>query len=132
MRLSKGTLPFRLLAADYGADITYGEEIIDHKMLKCVRRDNGSPVISHSSLFLSIPRFDVFCYFFKILGYHQLTIFAYFFPFQILNLFLKQKSWVPQILSRKRQMTSSSGHALMKRREWSSRWGRPMLFGLSL
>ncbi|XP_078444484.1 aldolase-type TIM barrel family protein isoform X5 [Wolffia australiana] len=35
-----GTLPFRLLAADYGADITYGEEIIDHKMLKCVRREN--------------------------------------------------------------------------------------------
>ena len=67
VRLSKGTLPFRLLAADYGADITYGEEIIDHKMLKCVRRDNGSPVISHSSLFLFIPRFDVFCYFLNIL-----------------------------------------------------------------
>ncbi|XP_047149954.1 tRNA-dihydrouridine(20) synthase [NAD(P)+]-like isoform X1 [Vigna umbellata] len=36
-----GTLPFRLLAAQYGADITYGEEIIDHKMLKCERRING-------------------------------------------------------------------------------------------
>ncbi|GKU94977.1 hypothetical protein SLEP1_g8396 [Rubroshorea leprosula] len=36
-----GTLPFRLLAAEYGADITYGEEIIDHKMLKCERRVNG-------------------------------------------------------------------------------------------
>ncbi|CAH9141891.1 unnamed protein product [Cuscuta epithymum] len=35
-----GTLPFRLLAADYGADITYGEEIIDHKLLKCERRVN--------------------------------------------------------------------------------------------
>ncbi|GLU13378.1 hypothetical protein SLE2022_300160 [Rubroshorea leprosula] len=35
-----GTLPFRLLAAEYGADITYGEEIIDHKMLKCERRVN--------------------------------------------------------------------------------------------
>ncbi|TXG60023.1 hypothetical protein EZV62_014596 [Acer yangbiense] len=32
-----GTLPFRLLAAQYGADITYGEEIIDHKMVKCDR-----------------------------------------------------------------------------------------------
>ncbi|XP_072956307.1 uncharacterized protein [Typha angustifolia] len=36
-----GTLPFRLLAAEYGADITYGEEIIDHKFLKCERRING-------------------------------------------------------------------------------------------
>ncbi|PKA49205.1 tRNA-dihydrouridine(47) synthase [NAD(P)(+)]-like [Apostasia shenzhenica] len=35
-----GTLPFRLLAAEYGADITYGEEIIDRKMLKCERRMN--------------------------------------------------------------------------------------------
>ncbi|KAJ7943810.1 tRNA-dihydrouridine synthase [Quillaja saponaria] len=35
-----GTLPFRLLAAQYGADITYGEEIIDHKLVKCERRIN--------------------------------------------------------------------------------------------
>ncbi|XP_020094830.1 tRNA-dihydrouridine(20) synthase [NAD(P)+]-like isoform X2 [Ananas comosus] len=35
-----GTLPLRLLAAEYGADITYGEEIIDHKLLKCERRLN--------------------------------------------------------------------------------------------
>ncbi|CAK8561761.1 unnamed protein product [Lathyrus sativus] len=35
-----GTLPLRLLAAEYGADITYGEEIIDHKILKCDRRIN--------------------------------------------------------------------------------------------
>jgi hypothetical protein len=34
-------LPFRLLAAEYGADITYGEEIIDHKFLKCERVING-------------------------------------------------------------------------------------------
>ncbi|KAI3914302.1 hypothetical protein MKW92_037380 [Papaver armeniacum] len=40
--LQSGTLPFRLLAADYGADITYGEEIIDHKFVKCVRRTNES------------------------------------------------------------------------------------------
>ncbi|KAG8384200.1 hypothetical protein BUALT_Bualt04G0093300 [Buddleja alternifolia] len=35
-----GTLPFRQLAAEYGADITYGEEIIDHKLIKCERRIN--------------------------------------------------------------------------------------------
>ncbi|KAK9097054.1 hypothetical protein Sjap_022551 [Stephania japonica] len=35
-----GTLPFRLLAAQYGADITYGEEIIDHRFIKCERRVN--------------------------------------------------------------------------------------------
>lgn len=35
-----GTLPLRLLAAEYGADITYGEEIIDHKFVKCERRIN--------------------------------------------------------------------------------------------
>ena len=38
----QGTLPFRLLASQHGADITYGEEIIDHKMIKCERRLNGS------------------------------------------------------------------------------------------
>lgn len=35
-----GTLPFRMLAAEYGADITYGEEIIDHKFVKCERHTN--------------------------------------------------------------------------------------------
>ncbi|CAN7099206.1 unnamed protein product [Brassica rapa subsp. narinosa] len=35
-----GTLSFRMLAAEYGADITYGEEIIDHKLVKCQRRIN--------------------------------------------------------------------------------------------
>ncbi|KAI9111640.1 hypothetical protein K1719_017330 [Acacia pycnantha] len=35
-----GTLPLRLLAAQYGADITYGEEIIDHKLVKCERQFN--------------------------------------------------------------------------------------------
>ncbi|XP_024381936.1 uncharacterized protein [Physcomitrium patens] len=32
-----GGLPFRMLAAEYGADITYGEEIVDHKMVRCAR-----------------------------------------------------------------------------------------------
>jgi tRNA-dihydrouridine synthase 2 len=30
-----------MLAAEYGAGITYGEEIIDHKFLKCERVTNG-------------------------------------------------------------------------------------------
>ncbi|KAJ7564231.1 hypothetical protein O6H91_02G008500 [Diphasiastrum complanatum] len=37
-----GTLPFRMLAADYGADITYSEEIVDHKLIKCYRKINES------------------------------------------------------------------------------------------
>ncbi|XP_018572694.1 tRNA-dihydrouridine(20) synthase [NAD(P)+]-like isoform X2 [Anoplophora glabripennis] len=35
-----GTLPMRLLALDYGADIVYSEELIDWKFLKSVRRVN--------------------------------------------------------------------------------------------
>jgi tRNA-dihydrouridine synthase len=34
------TLPFRMLAAKYGADITYGEEIVDHRLLRCTRKIN--------------------------------------------------------------------------------------------
>lgn len=37
-----GTLPMRLLALDYGADIVYTEELIDWKFLKSVRRENGT------------------------------------------------------------------------------------------
>lgn len=37
-----GTLPMRLLALDYGADIVYTEELIDWKFLKSVRRVNGN------------------------------------------------------------------------------------------
>lgn len=36
------TLPFRLLALDYGADIVYSEEIIDHKLLRSKRLFNGT------------------------------------------------------------------------------------------
>jgi tRNA-dihydrouridine synthase 2 len=36
-----GTLPMRLLALDYGADIVYCEELVDWKLLRSVRRDNG-------------------------------------------------------------------------------------------
>ena len=36
-----GTLPMRLLALEYGADIVYTEELIDWKLLRSVRRVNG-------------------------------------------------------------------------------------------
>ncbi|XP_049857294.1 tRNA-dihydrouridine(20) synthase [NAD(P)+]-like [Schistocerca gregaria] len=35
-----GTLPMRLLALDYGADIVYCEELIDWKLLRALRREN--------------------------------------------------------------------------------------------
>lgn len=58
-----GTLPMRLLALEYGADLVYTEEIIDWKLLKTTRRVNdvlgtidyidqtdGSPVFRTCSL----------------------------------------------------------------------------------
>lgn len=36
------TLPFRLLTLDYGAEMVYSEEIIDHKMLRSERQFNGT------------------------------------------------------------------------------------------
>lgn len=36
-----GTLPTRLLALKYGADIVYSEEIIDFKLLRTYRYVNG-------------------------------------------------------------------------------------------
>lgn len=38
-----GTLAFRLLALEYGADIVYSEEIIDYKMINTKRIVNGKP-----------------------------------------------------------------------------------------
>uniref|UniRef100_A0A3Q4BSX0 DRBM domain-containing protein n=1 Tax=Mola mola TaxID=94237 RepID=A0A3Q4BSX0_MOLML len=35
-----GTLPMRLLALDYGADVVYSEELIDIKMAQCHRLEN--------------------------------------------------------------------------------------------
>ncbi|CAH0557590.1 unnamed protein product [Brassicogethes aeneus] len=35
-----GTLPMRLLALEYGADIVYSEELIDWKLIKSIRRVN--------------------------------------------------------------------------------------------
>lgn len=37
-----GTLPMRLLALDYGADIVYTEELIDFKLLRSTRQINGN------------------------------------------------------------------------------------------
>ena len=36
-----GTLPTRLLALQYGADLVYSEEVIDWKLVKCKRVVNG-------------------------------------------------------------------------------------------
>ena len=35
-----GSREQRLLAVEYGADLVYGEELIDHKMVQCARREN--------------------------------------------------------------------------------------------
>ncbi|CAK9860878.1 unnamed protein product [Sphagnum jensenii] len=35
-----GTFPFRMLAAEYGVDITYAEEIVNHRLLRCTRKIN--------------------------------------------------------------------------------------------
>lgn len=39
-----GTLPMRLLALDYGADVVYTEELIDWKLLRSFRRENGKKI----------------------------------------------------------------------------------------
>lgn len=46
-----GTLPTRLLALRYGADIVYTEELIDWKLLRTVRKVNGNIFIQHFSFF---------------------------------------------------------------------------------
>lgn len=38
----EGTLPMRLLALEYGADIVYSEEIIAKKIARCVRLADGT------------------------------------------------------------------------------------------
>lgn len=45
-----GTLPVRLLALRYGADIVYSEEIIDWKLLKCYREVNGMRFLTFSTV----------------------------------------------------------------------------------
>ena len=41
-----GTLPMRLLAVDYGADLVYTEEIIDFKLSKRKKKKNGNLIDS--------------------------------------------------------------------------------------
>lgn len=43
-----GTLPMRLLALRYGADIVYTEELIDWKFLRSKRRINGKCLSDNS------------------------------------------------------------------------------------
>ena len=54
------TLPFRLLAIDYGADLVYTEETIDFKMLRSVKKDNGNLFFFLLSFFpfLAVSVFD--------------------------------------------------------------------------
>lgn len=47
-----GTLPMRLLALDYGADLVYCEELIDFKLVKAKRKVNG--IIHNILLMFSI------------------------------------------------------------------------------
>lgn len=47
-----GTLPMRLLALDYGADIVYCEELIDYKLLRSIRRENGKYISVYFIVFL--------------------------------------------------------------------------------
>jgi tRNA-dihydrouridine synthase 2 len=43
-----GKLPTRLLALEYGADIVYAEELIDHRVVLCRRTNNGHIIVSQS------------------------------------------------------------------------------------
>ena len=36
-----GTLPMRILALEFGADLVYTEELIDYKLMKCKKRVNN-------------------------------------------------------------------------------------------
>lgn len=51
-----GTLPMRLLALDYGADIVYTEELIDWKLLRSIRRENGKDALVFEDFILSRTR----------------------------------------------------------------------------
>lgn len=48
-----GTLPMRLLALSYGADLVYSEELIDWKFLRSKRKINGRYLILDYSFFKS-------------------------------------------------------------------------------
>ena len=42
-----GTLPFRLCALRHGADLVYGEEIVDKKMARCEVRTERQRGLDH-------------------------------------------------------------------------------------
>lgn len=58
--LRAGTLPMRLLALEYGADIVYCEELIDWKLLRSVRRENGKYNM-HCTLIILYDLFRLVC-----------------------------------------------------------------------
>ena len=44
-----GTLPMRMLCRNYGADIVYSEELIDHRLLRC-QRVVGDPLATSEDI----------------------------------------------------------------------------------
>ena len=46
-----GSLPMRLLALEYGADLVYTEELVDWKLLKTERYENRKDANCKSKLF---------------------------------------------------------------------------------
>ena len=47
------SLPFRLLCLRYGCDLVYTDEIIDYKLAKCKRYENGMLYLNRYYLRLS-------------------------------------------------------------------------------
>lgn len=73
-----GTLPMRLLALDYGADIVYTEELIDWKLLRSTRRVNGKQTFKIKNVKITsfckqkLNLFNVFiCLFFNNYNYNN-------------------------------------------------------------
>jgi tRNA-dihydrouridine synthase 2 len=46
------SLPFRLLALEYGADIVFSEDLIDYRLTQCVRIENGIEILREFSLII--------------------------------------------------------------------------------
>ena len=55
-----GTLPMRLLALDFGADIVYCEELIDWRLLRSSRIINGMLIISSKQKYSETWIFEKF------------------------------------------------------------------------
>lgn len=68
-----GTLPMRLLALHYGADIVYSEELVDWKLLKTTRRENRELCEASERDFTTLQLIIVvFCIFFSCSGHRGL------------------------------------------------------------